>query len=277
MPGRGNGRHAASYTPLVDLDPQLADAVLHVLGDEGIAAYAAPVSDHRPLTELPARTVDRPLDRVYVDASAATAARRVVDAHLPDLVAELEEGHRGRVADQAPSARDLDEDAAWAAIVAGYEQTTTDPVPRWPVAEDLPNPEEERRRGRLLRAASFDDVGTETEAGEPEASPAAAGADQSGDATLGHRGYTVREPDEHFVPPTPPPFSLPADPITRAAWISVIGGPLLFLLAALLGWHLEGWVALVAVTGFVGGFVTLVARMKDRPPPDSGYDDGAVV
>jgi hypothetical protein len=29
--------------------------------------------------------------------------------------------------------------------------------------------------------------------------------------------------------------------------------------------------------GFVGGFVTLVARMKERPPTDSGWDDGAVV
>jgi hypothetical protein len=33
----------------------------------------------------------------------------------------------------------------------------------------------------------------------------------------------------------------------------------------------------VALTASMGGFVTLVARMKDRPPADLGDDDGAVV
>lgn len=36
-------------------------------------------------------------------------------------------------------------------------------------------------------------------------------------------------------------------------------------------------VAVLALVAFVGGFVTLVARMQDRPPTDSGPDDGAVV
>jgi hypothetical protein len=31
------------------------------------------------------------------------------------------------------------------------------------------------------------------------------------------------------------------------------------------------------VFAFMAGFVTLVARMKDRPPNDTGPDDGAVV
>ena len=33
----------------------------------------------------------------------------------------------------------------------------------------------------------------------------------------------------------------------------------------------------VALAAFMGGFVTLVARMKDRPDTDLGGDDGAVV
>jgi hypothetical protein len=49
------------------------------------------------------------------------------------------------------------------------------------------------------------------------------------------------------------------------------------VLAALLGLHLDGWVGLLALVGFMAGFVTLVARMKDRPPNDTGPDDGAVV
>ncbi|MEY2475130.1 MAG: hypothetical protein QOG87_445, partial [Actinomycetota bacterium] len=38
-----------------------------------------------------------------------------------------------------------------------------------------------------------------------------------------------------------------------------------------------GWAGLLALAAFVGGFVTLVARMEDRPPNDLGGDDGAVV
>jgi hypothetical protein len=48
------------------------------------------------------------------------------------------------------------------------------------------------------------------------------------------------------------------------------------VLATLAGLQLEGWVGFLAVMAFVAGFVTLVARMKDRPS-DSDPDDGAVV
>jgi hypothetical protein len=47
--------------------------------------------------------------------------------------------------------------------------------------------------------------------------------------------------------------------------------------ATLLGLPVAGWVGLLALAAFMAGFVTLVARMKDRPPTDSGPDDGAVV
>ena len=67
------------------------------------------------------------------------------------------------------------------------------------------------------------------------------------------------------------------DRVGRFAWAGFVGGPVLLVLAALAGLQLEGWVGLLAVGGFVAGFVTLVARMKDRPPTDSGPDDGAVV
>ena len=84
-----------------------------------------------------------------------------------------------------------------------------------------------------------------------------------------------RDPEEHFVPPEPPP--LPSgDPVTRWAWAGLVGAPLFFVLAALLGWRVEGWTALLAVSAFVAGFVTLVARMSDRHADDDP-DDGAVV
>ncbi len=33
----------------------------------------------------------------------------------------------------------------------------------------------------------------------------------------------------------------------------------------------------VARAAFLGGFATLVARMRDRPSQDDGWDDGAVL
>ncbi|MDP9394920.1 MAG: hypothetical protein M3Q27_12055 [Actinomycetota bacterium] len=81
---------------------------------------------------------------------------------------------------------------------------------------------------------------------------------------------------DHFVPPPPPPLPR-LDPVSRAAWAGVLGGPLLAILAVLTGFALDGWVGLVATAAFMGGFVTLVARMGDGPPPDLGGDDGAVV
>jgi hypothetical protein len=67
------------------------------------------------------------------------------------------------------------------------------------------------------------------------------------------------------------------NPVTRYGWIALLGGCLLLLVPALLGRTLSnGWL-LVAVAGIIGGFITLVMRMKDSPPTDSGPDDGAVV
>ncbi len=51
----------------------------------------------------------------------------------------------------------------------------------------------------------------------------------------------------------------------------------MLVLAALLGIPLSGWVGFLALLAFMAGFVTLVARMQDRDPTDSGPDDGAVV
>jgi hypothetical protein len=272
--GRGNGRFAASYAPLVDLDPQVADAVLEVLGDAGIAAYAVPVFDHRALSELPARMVDRPLDRVYVDAGQAERARPLVEACLPEVIADLEVSGpaMSRVSEPlAPLEGGIDEDAAWAGIVAGFDEVTTDPVPRWPVAEDADTTDaaEGRDTGRADSRDGADEVhgpDLTTYAGASPASTWRAPAERAPGAD---------DAEEHFVPPPPPPLHLPTDPIARAAWVGLIGGPLLIIVAALLGWTLSGWVGVLAAGGFVGGFVTLIARMKEQPP-DSG-DNGAVV
>ena len=82
--------------------------------------------------------------------------------------------------------------------------------------------------------------------------------------------------DEHYVPPVPPPLPR-LDPVSKGAWAALFGGPAYLLLAVLLGWVVPSWAGFCAVAAFVGGFATLVVRMGDRPPNDSGPDDGAVV
>jgi hypothetical protein len=82
--------------------------------------------------------------------------------------------------------------------------------------------------------------------------------------------------DDHYVPPPPPPLPH-LDPVAKGAWAALFGGPGYLLLAVMAGWAISGVAAFIAVAAFVAGFATLVARMGDRPPRDSGPDDGAVV
>jgi hypothetical protein len=82
--------------------------------------------------------------------------------------------------------------------------------------------------------------------------------------------------DEHFVPPPPPPLPK-IDPVTKAAWLFLFGGPCYLLIATAVGWTITGLAAFLAVAAFVGGFAVLVLRMDNGGPRDSGPDDGAVV
>jgi len=79
-------------------------------------------------------------------------------------------------------------------------------------------------------------------------------------------------PQDQFTPPDPGPIRLPADAISRAAWAGAIGGPLLVMVAFVLG--LGTFIAGIGVAAFVAGFVTLIVRLPDR---ERGEDDGAVV
>jgi hypothetical protein len=256
--GRGNGLAASTWTPVADLDPQIADAMLAALRDEGVAAYAAPSSGTRG-AYLEVRLPDRPTDRLFVDASATDAATRVLHEQLPGLRAALDE-HAAAV----PSPAQPVDDDAWSSIVASFELASADPVPRWPVSEDVDDDGDEtgRRSGRLLRPAlrgpgTFDEL---RDVGAPDAP---------------YDARAAEDPADHYVPPDPPPLP-EGDAISRFAWIGVIGGPVFLIVAALLRWELAGWTGALPLVAFMAGFVTLVARMRDRPD-DSDPDDGAVV
>jgi len=111
--------------------------------------------------------------------------------------------------------------------------------------------------------------------------PAPAGPGPGGRPRIVRPASSVPPPpapadDEDFVPPVPPP--LPSlDPVAKGAWAALFGGPGYLLLATMVGWAIPGWAAFLAVAAFVGGFATLVVRMGEKPPRDSGPDDGAVI
>ncbi len=142
-----------------------------------------------------------------------------------------------------------DEDEVWRQIIASFNETAEDPsaAQPWPDRENV-----------------TDDVG--------ETPMRTQDAPDKGEAP----GKTLSEDKDHYIPPPPPPLP-PGDFVSRLSWVALFGGPAYLLLAAMLGWAMDGWIVFAAVAAFIGGFVTLVVRMGDGPPGDSGWDDGAVL
>ncbi|RPF32887.1 hypothetical protein [Streptomyces sp. TLI_185] len=169
----------------------------------------------------------------------------------------------------------FDEDAAWAAIVAGYGDEPKDPPGTKPFksVEDL----------ALLEPETNGD--SEGEAPKQEKPKKPLGGSVSFAPGVGPRDYTAAEPSEddfdgddegHFVPPEPPPLPT-ADTTAKFAWLGVIGGPILLLLAVLLSWDMTWWLATLGIGGFLGGFATLVMRMKTDDEDNDDPGRGAVV
>ncbi|MFF2325885.1 MULTISPECIES: hypothetical protein [unclassified Streptomyces] len=175
--------------------------------------------------------------------------------------------------------RTVDEDAAWQAIVAGYGEEPPDPPGAKPFrsVEDLALMEDDQS------GVLDPDKGIGKKTQKPPEKPLGSSI-VFAPGVAGPRDYEVAEPKDgdiddidegHFVPPEPPPLP-EADVTAKFAWLAVVGGPVLMLVAVLLRWDMTWWLTTVCVGGFLGGFVTLVARM------DGGEDDddpgrGAVV
>ncbi|WP_381799414.1 hypothetical protein [Streptomyces niveus] len=225
-------------------------------------------------------------------------------------------------ADREP--QPIDEDAAWAAIVAGYGEEPADPPGAKPFksVEDLALLESDRNRSEPSPPKDKESGTTKADLGPVNRSdagpgatgaPGAAGADAEAAAEpdrerepdakpdkpslggsivfapgvggAGPRDYVMAEPKDddlddsdegHFVPPEPPPLP-EADVTAKFAWLAVIGGPVLMLLAVLLQWEMTWWLTTVCIGGFLGGFVTLVARMQHGDEEDDDPGRGAVV
>ncbi|MEH0579832.1 hypothetical protein QBA54_36315 [Streptomyces sp. B21-108] len=199
---------------------------------------------------------------------------------------EGQEGREGRESQEQNVP--FDEDAAWAAIVAGYGEEPPDPPGAKPFKsiENL----------ALLEVGTNDeapaaDAGTEPgkepekEPGEEKKPAKPLGSSIAFAPGVGPRDYTAPEPAEedfdeddegHFVPPEPPPLPA-ADTTAKFAWLGVIGGPVLLLLAVLLGWEMTWWLSTVGIGGFLGGFATLVMRMRTDDEDEGDPGRGAVV
>ncbi|WP_443077136.1 hypothetical protein [Streptomyces sp. SP18CS02] len=197
----------------------------------------------------------------------------------------------------------VDEEAAWAAIVAGYGEEPADPpgVKPFKPVEDLAllesdvNGGTENRAGRKKKD-THPEGGEDVDGGEQDREPGkplgssvvfAPGVGMGGprdyslaearDAQPGDGDDTDDDSDEgHFVPPEPPPLP-EADTTARFAWLAVVGGPVLMLVAVLLQWDMTWWLTTLCIGGFLGGFATLVARMQHGDDEDDDPGRGAVV
>lgn len=158
----------------------------------------------------------------------------------------------------------------------------TGPFPDGPIPSDPPTLPGGRPWARLPGTGDAGSAGHGSadhgSAGHESAAPSSAGSADTGPGRGPRDAPIPPDPaDEHYIPPPAPPLPN-LDPITKGAWLALIGGPLYLIIAKAAGWTVSGLTAFLAVAAFVGGFAVLVLRMDSGPPKDrGGPDDGAVV
>lgn len=242
---RSNGLTASSYSPVADLNPTIAEALLDELRDRQIAAYCQPI-------ESPSMSAfDRPefhveiLVRLYVDSAAADQVLDMLSTKDPYLV-------KGN------------DDLTWAQIVAGYDTPSTTQVAPWPVYEDIDT-------------AAVDEAESPTTL-LPNPDPDDPSPKDAWLTTPNRRPDRFEEvaDEDRFVPPPPPPLpNLSA--ADRLGWLGLVGGPVVLVAAAVFSLTLPTWITLIAALGFIGGFVSLVVRMDKGDDRLDDPDNGAQV
>lgn len=200
------------------------------------------------------------------------------------------------------------DEAAWRDLIARFDDPAEEPTdPPWPSSENVAWPTASGSDPAARAPASSDPLGADAASSDqPKADTADADVVNQGSAEdpvitrdgpggsagtylpadrtriirpAGNpRDYSPsdEEDEEPYVAaPLPPPSKL--DPIAKAAWAGVIGGPGYLLVVSLfLHMAVSATAAFIAVAAFVGGFATLIIRLGDRPPRDDD-DDGAVL
>jgi hypothetical protein len=79
------------------------------------------------------------------------------------------------------------------------------------------------------------------------------------------------DPEEHFDPPPPPPL-----PRLRPTTVTGLAAIALGIVIVVTGYD-GGTFNVLGLLAIVAGAAGLIWHMKDGPPPDSGWDDGAVL
>jgi hypothetical protein len=161
------------------------------------------------------------------------------------------------------------DEAAWRDLVARFDVPAgaDEAEHPWPSSEDVPGP--------ALAVPGTPDAGPGDSTDPLSIADRADRVIHAADP----RNYSAAdedEDDERYVPvPLPPPARL--DPVAKAAWVAVIGGPAYLLVASVfLNLTVSPTAAFIAVAAFVGGFVTLIVKAGDRSRRDDD-DDGAVL
>ncbi|MCS0636361.1 hypothetical protein NX801_11960 [Streptomyces sp. LP05-1] len=192
----------------------------------------------------------------------------------------MAEQHDSDKRDEQP----FDEAAAWAAIVAAYGEEPADPPGAKPFksVDDLALLEEDRNDTPDAPDPRSGPDTSRTGSSEPAGPLGGSVVFAPGVGGAGPRDYKPAPPGDddlgpedegHFVPPEPPPLP-EADAAAKFAWLGVVGGPVLMLVAVVLGWDMTWWLTTLCVGGFLGGFATLFARMKHDDEEDGGDDPG---
>jgi hypothetical protein len=276
---RDNGLEAAEYAAAGDVDPRVGEHLLDVLALDGIAAYLRPSTDLHPVTRS-STLPGRPTDRLYVDRTHLATARDYLDrlAEEPDgSVATLDDEARGEArparfldGETRPATNDPNVDAEWAQIVAGFDAEVDTPGRTWPAAEDLPE-----GSGRPLFQARDERSADRPAADRIAAEPAARDEPSLLDG-LDTFGADLPDLEEDgYEPPTPPPVPRPSGP-TALAVAGIIIGLIVFLKPTLLPVS-ESVAMLAGFAAVVGGFATLVWRLRPGDDDDTDPDDGARV
>lgn len=245
---RDNGLVAAAYAAAGDVDPRIGEHLLDVLGLRGIAAYLQPASDLHPITRT--TTLPSPqTDRLWVDREHLDTAR--------DYLRQLS---------SPPPARREDEDieAAFAGIVAGFDNQPDVDEPPWPKAEDV-----------TAEATEVDNplprwTRTTVDLPPPDAT-LLDGLDTFGADLPGE------DEEEGYRPPPPPPLPR-ISPGAIVAVLSIVAGLVLFFNPGILGVQ-ENLTMILGFAGILGGFIALIWRLRSGNDDDDQFDpdDGAVV
>lgn len=183
-----------------------------------------------------------------------------------------------------------EEEAAWAAIVAGYGKEPDLDEPAAP-SEDGAEPADETERkpdGERLRKSDDAEPAPDAPSPDDEAAGEAPPAPRSPGEVVrsftvyapgtGPRDWSAREDpeDDHFVPPEPPPLP-ETDTATKFAWLGAVGGPLLLIGAAVFGIEYTWWLVTLGFGGFIVGFGTLLTHLRDGDDEGDDPGGGAVV